>query len=362
MYKPKIFKELAAKTRGHPLARALSHDSFADDNSTIFTLATKNNNNNANTDAEHPPQRGFLNRIRSYTAPVQEPEDPETNEHERELREMNDIAFEVRMPDKKRNVHPLDQPIVLKSGKEISPITGEFHTSGIRMSMNDISGCFELLWDALYKLAMTIWNLDLFINIERADNSTLRLHIPTILLGLFGIHFVTSFLFTANSQTDPIPYYGQRKSQAENYSFKFSHLVNFLAVVGVCGYLLIKITKGEVDGEEQNSDGDDELEREEQSDALSIAASDGTTNSDTPSDERGSPYGRNRRRKSREDSTLKIPQTLHTQRHHSPVRRLTLNRPIDRSSGRKSMRASTDIERMKRAGREELLRAFSGEY
>ncbi|QPG73658.1 hypothetical protein FOA43_000971 [Brettanomyces nanus] len=383
MYKPKIFKELGVK-RGHTLTRFLSHDHDNSDQDKAF-------------DDDTDQSKRFLRKIKTYSSGLHESPNPPkspirtSGRTQKQMGEMKDIAFELKMPSK-QNIHPLDQPLILKGGKKLSPLpvsqmgnigrgsVGSATEGGVVMSMTDISRFSEIVWNTIYKLAMTIWNLDLFINIQRTDNSTIRLHVPSIILALFGIHFLRSMLFRSANSLDSIPYYSTKP--VLKTSSTLTNLMNFMAVLGVCGYLFLKMTQSmDGDASQARSQTSQSLKDErrahsaDSNDATTISYSDDSGSSTTyhSLDNDSEKSYAARKRASREGSPLKVPLTLHTQRHKHQVQKLTINRAIS-DNGTNYGRAlahsqtndydsyfgtSTDMEKMKQAGRRELLRAFN---
>ncbi|KAG0681442.1 hypothetical protein C6P40_001149 [Pichia californica] len=116
-----------------------------------------------------------------------------------ESKEMKDIAFEVTMDANNQNVHPLDEPFILRNGKKIFPSTASSKLMNISdnnkfndLKIDDLINLAYNLWKFFHALIITFWNLDLYFNILISEDSTMKIHIPTIIFSLIGLKILYS--------------------------------------------------------------------------------------------------------------------------------------------------------------------------
>ncbi|KAG7833284.1 hypothetical protein KL943_004149 [Ogataea angusta] len=166
------------------LTRIRTNDTSKSDQSTIFSA---NSADTAATDVS-VPKRFFRVRTNSSTSELMVPIVPPSPKKDPEkLREIKDIAFEVtpRKPQTK-NVHPLDQPILGRRPTE----TTETNTDN-----NNIQNAADLLVTLvkfLVQAVQVLWNLDLFINIALTKETTTRVHVPSLAIGLLAVYVLCS--------------------------------------------------------------------------------------------------------------------------------------------------------------------------
>ncbi|KAG7694117.1 hypothetical protein KL930_002919 [Ogataea haglerorum] len=165
------------------LTRVHTNDTTKSDQSTIFSADSAET---AATDVS-APRRFFRVRTNSLTSELMVPVVPPSPKKDPEkLREIKDIAFEVtpRKPQK-RNVHPLDQPVLGRRQTEAT----EANTD------NNIQNAADILV-TLVKLVVqavrVLWNLDLFINVALTKDITTRVHVPSLVVGLLVVYVLCS--------------------------------------------------------------------------------------------------------------------------------------------------------------------------
>lgn len=129
-------------------------------------------------------------------------------------KEMLSNAFEVTMDQNgdSRNLHPLDQPITLGNGRKVYPISptsensssivSKSHNSGKNSDVNLLSSeelikIFISMFQITSSIIIQFWNMDLNFNISISEDSTMKVHIPTVILSIISLKLMFS-LFSSN--------------------------------------------------------------------------------------------------------------------------------------------------------------------
>lgn len=328
---------------------------------------------------------------------------PETNEREEHMREMRDIAFEVRMPDKGQNVHPLDRPLLLKNGGRISAITGEYESNsgtgsnatsssnlpskgntsasssrsgltdderkgmskGIQVSMNDITWFAGVLWKMLYKLLLKLWNLDLFINVQKFDGSTMKLHIPSIICGFVCLHIIASLLIGNSTDSMPAGNYSSPRDTSSSKFISIPQLLTFTVVAVLIAYMTISMLTGSHRSSEHTvttatptSSSASISSFSKKSSSLEGRFGDGENTAITSYDVSSNAHGIPRTKSENIATGLTSRQHV-PRRHTTPQNNLHVNKAIfTYRSGFSSSHKEVDVERMTIAGRSRMLSAF----
>ncbi len=351
-------------------------------------------------------QKKFMNRLRRLgtandTKKKKSMSASETKGREEHMREMKDIAFEVRMPDQGQNVHPLDRPLLLKNGGRISAITGEYESSngmgsnkttssglvsggkfkggslqggtatnegkgmsrGIQVSMNDIIWLANMLWKMVWALLLKLWNLDFFINVQKFDGSTMRLHIPSIICGFVCLHILASVLIGTAADNAQAPSHYSSSVVSSSRFISVPQVLIFSVVAILIAYMSISILAG------SRPSAHNMVTTSTSASSLSDRAvhSGRSFDGDKGSGDALSPVNPSRKPgmpRTKSDSIIppgvssrpRVPR-----RNTTPQNNLHINRAIfTYNSGLSASRkdADVDVERMTIAGRRRMLRAF----
>lgn len=99
---------------------------------------------------------------------------------------MVNCAFEVTK-DGEQFVHPVDQPITLSNGKNLYP-NGEKDGAGAPKHSDDLlakdmMALLSVIANNLVHLATYIWKLDLYVNVSVSETTSVRIHVPTVVVG-----------------------------------------------------------------------------------------------------------------------------------------------------------------------------------
>ncbi|KAG7904912.1 hypothetical protein KL907_003128 [Ogataea polymorpha] len=202
------------------LTRIRTNDTSKSDQSTIFSA---NSAETAATDVS-VPKRFFRVRTNSSTSELMVPVvPPSTKKDAEKLREIKDIAFEVtpRKPQTK-NVHPLDQPILGRRHTEPT----ETNTSNDNINIQNAADLLVAFVRFVIQAVQVLWNLDLFINVALTKETTTRVHVPSLVVGLLVVYVLCS-------SSSP-PYYPQAvQPSATPRWWQFFFFVAVLAVAVV---------------------------------------------------------------------------------------------------------------------------------
>lgn len=225
----------------------------------IFNKLTKNFNfdpNNGKIIMSSPelPDQPYYNKVRvhklsKYDTP---PKLIPINENKSQLgsKEMNDIAFEVTMDKNNQNVHPLDEPFILRNGKKLFPTNNTKDNNNININNNNnninnsekekvtIDDLMNLIFNTIKFLKsslITFWNLDLYFNIVTSENSTMKIHIPTLIMSLIGIKILLSIIYPNKKET--LSFISSESSKSS--SFFFSSILPLLILISMISYWYI---------------------------------------------------------------------------------------------------------------------------
>lgn len=136
---------------------------------------------------------------------IPDPKAKSTSPGNSSMGKMVNCAFELKDETQGKFIHPIDQPITLKNGKNIypsgaasSPTANKIQNSQVDVA-NDMFNLLSILMDNVTILLKYIWNLDLYINVSLSNNSKLRLHVPSISGGLITLKVLLSTLSSKSS-------------------------------------------------------------------------------------------------------------------------------------------------------------------
>ncbi|KAG7883530.1 hypothetical protein KL938_002767 [Ogataea parapolymorpha] len=170
------------------LTRIRTNDTSKSDQSTIFSA---NSAETAATDVS-VPKRFFRVRTNSSTSELMVPIVPPSPKKDPEkLREIKDIAFEVtpRKPQTKY-VHPLDQPILGR--RQTEPTETNTHHDNNNNNIQNAADLLVTLIRFVIQAVQVLWNLDLFINVALTKETTTRVHVPSLVVGLLVVYVLCS--------------------------------------------------------------------------------------------------------------------------------------------------------------------------
>lgn len=301
---------------------------------------------------------------------------------------MKDVAFEVVF-DKdnttSQNVHPLDEPLVLRNGKKIFPTTtpparmnrvnsnSSINQDIKNISINDLITTCEKFYKFTFSMLVKFWQLDSHMNISITENTTLKLHLPSV---VFFLVFVKLFFsLTSSNRHDS---FSMMPSPTPNSSSGSGILpLLILVLVGVYWYHHLSTNEvgaardetpfaspnsqlvfnddaqtlvGSVEGKEnelwENEPQQSQVDHEVNTPPLTRKNS-LTTKLETMIHRNNLPV---------EKSSVKIIHRKEERQKH-PKTKLHLNLPIDHK--RKIDTPSTEFQDMTRLRREEMLNAFN---
>lgn len=219
----------------------------------IFNKITKNfnfdpNNGKIIMSSPEPPDQHYFNRVRVHTLSNDDkpPKLIPINEKNSELgsKEMNDIAFEVTIDKNNQNVHPLDEPFILRNGKKLFPTdntkNNNFNNNindseKEKVTMDDLINLVQNIFKFLKSSLITFWNLDLYFNIVTSENSTMKIHIPSVVMSLIGLKVLFSLIYPSKKETlSFIPSESPKSS-----SFFLSSILPLIILVPIISYWYI---------------------------------------------------------------------------------------------------------------------------
>lgn len=111
-------------------------------------------------------------------------------------RHMNDVAIEVKMDN--QNVHPMDEPLVLRNGKEIYP---SINSSVDNKEKSDLMVILAGLLEAFTGIVIRFWNSDLHFKITISEGKPLKVHIPSLVYSLIGFKLIHTLFFKDSNQS-----------------------------------------------------------------------------------------------------------------------------------------------------------------
>lgn len=183
----------------------------------------------------------FRNRMRPHAAPSDKPAKmPMLVPIQESLKskEMKDVAFEVTVDidDNTQNLHPLDEPFILRNGKPLYPSdasptnlnkAAKDVSNGIKME--DVISLAKSLWKLAHSLLLAFWNIDLYFNVTISENSTMKVHIPTLVSSVIVLRILFSISRSGQHETYSAP---AKNSSSSSSSF----IVPALILLSVAAY------------------------------------------------------------------------------------------------------------------------------
>ncbi|ODQ47580.1 hypothetical protein PICMEDRAFT_15516 [Pichia membranifaciens NRRL Y-2026] len=176
----------------------------------------------------------FRNRMRPHAAPFDKSaKTPKLMPLQDSFRskEMKDVAFEVTVDidDNAQNLHPLDEPFILRNGKPIYPsdasptrLNKAARTLSNDIKMEDVISLTKSVWNLAHSLLLAFWNIDLYFNVTISENSTMKVHIPTLVFSLVVLRLFFSISTSGPHETYSAPV---KHSSSSSSSFVISTLV-----------------------------------------------------------------------------------------------------------------------------------------
>ncbi|ODV83942.1 hypothetical protein CANARDRAFT_9229 [[Candida] arabinofermentans NRRL YB-2248] len=236
------------------LQRMMSNDTTASsDQSTIHSGGSRTSvETNATSPSQHV-KRFF--RVRSHTSGKDEQpaEVPQTIQRNADQLKHN-IAFEVNLKNAK-NCHPLDRPLQLnnqtltpeKSSDLVKNLNQTANTTNVSYDqvIADLIKIVGFLVNMGYNLLLSVWNLDIYVDLINSGDHKVRVHVPSILLGLCLVYPIlicgTSGPSYGSTYQMYQPYQSQRSSSS---SSPLAKLLNFILVISVGSIFIMKLLNG----------------------------------------------------------------------------------------------------------------------
>ena len=148
-------------------------------------------------------------------------------------KELKNNAFEIVFDnnDKKdtdkstQNIHPLDEPFILRNGKKIFPnsnINNDINSDST-IDINDIIKIIKNILSVIYSNLHNFWKMDLHFDLMISNDKSLKIHIPSLVFTLIG----GKLLFTIFKSSDPETINVLRSQPATNNSSIFPLIIVF---------------------------------------------------------------------------------------------------------------------------------------